>query len=128
MVSFAGDSDVGKVPMSPDRHINCDPTADQPDALSTMEILYTLNPELEKYIDLVTLLPYMNRYGILTPEERRFLNNESNQHRVSKLLGFLEKKNPETINNFVKAISEEPNHRGHKELCRLLKERGIKFI
>ena len=128
MAAFAGDSNAGKTPMSPDRQINCDPTADQFDVPSTMEILYTLNPELEQYIDLVTLLPYMNRYGIVTPEERRFLNNESNQQRVSKLLGYLEKKNPETINGFVKAISEEPNHKGHKQLCKLLKERGISFI
>ena len=116
--------------MSPDRQCNRDPTADQldvSDAPSTMDILYELNPELQQHIDFDTLLPYMNRHKILTSEERNFLRNERNQQRVSKLLGYLEKKNEETIDDFVRALSEERSHSGHTELCRLLKKHGITF-
>ena len=95
-----------------------------------MKILLRLNPELNKYIDFVTLLPYLNKYEILTTEERRFLNDDRNQQvkRVSNLLEYLEKKNDETINAFVRAMNEETSHNGHKELCRLLKTKGITFI
>ena len=116
--------------MSPDRQFSCDPTADQPDALSTIKILYRLHPQLVQYIDFDTLLPYMNQCEILTPGERHFLNDDGNQRekRVSNLLEFLEKKKAETVDDFVRAMNKEPGHNGHKELCKLLKEQGISFI
>ena len=119
--------------MSPNRQVTHDPTADQldaPDGPSTLRILFKLNPKLVKYIDFATLLPYMNQYEILTSEERHYLNDDRNQSgkRVSNLLEYLEKKNPETVNDFVKALNAEPDHDGHKELCKLLKEQGIAFI
>ena len=114
------------MPVSPDRQHSDDHIP----APSTMKILLRLNPELVKYIDFVTLLPYLNKYEILTTGERQFLNDDRKQHekRVSNLLEYLEKKNDETVDAFVRAMNEEPSHNGHKELCRLLKEEGIKFI
>ena len=97
---------------------------------STMKILLRLNPELVRYIDFITLLPYLNKYGILNPAERQFLNDDRNQRekQVSNLLEYLEKKNEETVDDFVRAINEEPSHKGHRELCQLLKKEGIAFI
>ena len=72
----------------------------------------------------------MNQREILTPGERHFLNDDGNQHekRVSNLLEYLEKKNAETVDDFVRAMNKEPSHNGHKELCKLLKKQGISFI
>ena len=111
-------------------HATDDPTADENDAPLTMQILLKLNPQIVKYIDFVTLIQYLNKYEILNPDERHFLNDDRNQHekRVSNLLEYLEKKNEETVNDFVRALNEEPNHNGHRELCRLLREHGIRFI
>ena len=115
-----------KSPLSPDVRFTRGPIP----APSTLNILLRLNPELVKYIDFVTLLPYLNKHQILTPGERHFLNDDGKQHekRVSNLLEYLEKKNEEAVDDFVRAISEEPNHKGHKELCQLLKKEGIAFI
>lgn len=115
-----------KSPLSPDGQFARDPIP----APSTMKILLRLNPELVKFIDFVTLLPYLNKHEVLNPGERHFLNDDGNQHekRVSNLLEYLEKKNEETVDDFVRAINEEPDHKGHKELCQLLKKEGIAFI
>ena len=115
-----------KSPLSPDGQFVNDPIP----VPSTLKILFRLNPHLVQHIDFVTLLPYLNKYEILTSGERHFLNDDGKPHekRVSNLLEYLEKKNKEAVDDFVKAISEEPTHKGHKELCRLLKKEGITFI
>ena len=128
---FAANSDPGKLPISPERRCATDPIAEIHDGPPlTMKILLRLNPELVKYIDFVTLLPHMNKYEILTSEERHFLNDDRTQQqkRVSNLLEYLEKKNAETVDDFVRAIGAETSHNGHKELCQLLKKEGIAFL
>ena len=96
---------------------------------SLMDIIYQLNPQMIKYINMVSLIPYLNKYGILTQEERFYLNNnhKSPTEKVNFLLTYLESKNEETVRNFLKAIKEAREHSGHTELCRLLRERGIEI-
>ena len=94
---------------------------------SAIKVLYRLHPELLNYTNFVTLMPYLNRYEVLTENERHNLNDEKNTPavKVNLLLQYLEKKNEETINDFVRALHEANIHTGHKKLCNLLQENGV---
>ena len=112
----------------------CNPEeANNPDDVvntpSTMDIIYQLNPQMNKYINMVSLIPYLNKYGILTSEERFYLNNSSKSpsEKVNYLLQYLERKGEETVQKFLKALKDEREHSGHVELCRLLKQAGVKL-
>ena len=96
---------------------------------SLMDIIYQLNPQMIKYINMVSLIPFLNKYGILTSEERFYLNNnhKSPTEKVNYLLQYLESKNEETVKDFLKALKEASEHSGHTELCRLLREKGVKI-
>ena len=84
-----------------------------------MIAIYQLNPQMIRYINMVSSIPYLNKYGILTQEERFYLNNnrKSPTEKVNFLLTYLESKNEETVKNFLKAIKEAREHSGHTELC-----------
>lgn len=105
------------------------PSLDITPTSSLMDIIYQLNPQMIKYINMVSLIPYLNKYGILTAEERHYLNNnhKSPTEKVNYLLQYLESKGEETVKNFLKALKEAGEHSGHTELCRLLRERGVKI-
>ena len=94
-----------------------------------MDIIYQLNPQMNKYINMVSLIPYLNKHGILTSDERFYLNNSSKSpsEKVTFLLQYLERKGEETVQKFLQALKEEREHSGHTELCRLLKQRGVKM-
>ena len=94
-----------------------------------MDIMYQLNPQMNKYINMVSLFPYLNKYGILTSEERFYLSNNSKSpsEKVNYLLQYLERKGDETVQKFLQALKEEREHSGHAELCKLLKQRGVKM-
>lgn len=94
-----------------------------------MDIIYQLNPQMNKYINMVSLIPYLNKYGILTSEERFYLNNNSKSptEKVNYLLQYLEHKGEETVQKFLQALKDEREHSGHVELCRLLKQAGAKM-
>lgn len=94
-----------------------------------MDIIYQLNPQMNKYINMVSLVPYLNKYGILTSEERFYLNSNSKSptEKVNYLLQYLESKGEETIKKFLQALKEASEHTGHIELCRLLRERGVEI-
>ena len=96
---------------------------------SLMDIIYQLNPQMIKYINMVSLIPYLNKYGILTSEERFYLNNnhKSPTEKVNYLLTYLESKDEKTVKSFLKALKEAREHSGHTELCRLLRERGVEI-
>ena len=78
---------------------------------------------------MVSLIPYLNKYGILTSEERFHLNNSSKSpsEKINYLLQYLEHKGEETVQKFLKALKDERDHSGHVELCRLLKQAGVKM-
>lgn len=96
---------------------------------STMDIIYQLNPQMNKYINMVSLIPYLNKYGILTSEERFYLNNshKSPTEKVNYLLQYLEGKGDTTVQKFLSALKEASEHSGHVELCRMLRQRGVKM-
>lgn len=72
-------------------------------------------------------MPYLNRHEVLTENERHNLNDEKNTPamKVNLLLEYLEKKNDENVNDFVRALHEEGTHTGHKVLCNLLQDNDI---
>jgi len=78
-------------------------------------------PTLVKYINLSALLPYLNKHLLLTDNENDILSNPSMPHRsrVQKLLQFMEAKGEKGFQLFLEAISEEPEHLGHKDLTEM---------
>jgi len=98
-----------------------------PQTPSSMDIIYQLNPQMIKYINLVSLVPYLNKHGILTSEERFYLSSshKSPTEKVNHLLQYLESKGEDTVQKFLLALKEEKEHSGHIELCRLLKQNGV---
>ena len=79
------------------------------------------SPELAQYIKLESLLPYLNKYSLLTDSEYdELLNVVINERtRVLKLIRFIEGKGPEGFQRFLRALDEEPEHLGHKELTQI---------
>ena len=79
-------------------------------------------PELVQYINLESLVPYLNQQQLLTDDENDTLLNLylSNRIRVIKLLQFMETKGDEGFQRFLKAIAYEQDHMGHAEIAKLL--------
>ena len=94
-----------------------------------MEIIYQLHPNVNKLINMVTLIPYLNSYSLLTTEERSYLNNSSvcATEKVTYFLQSLESKGDIGMKNFLQALKEASKHSGHEELCRLLSKRGVEI-
>ena len=104
------------------------PSMDNTPSPSLMEIIYQLHPQMIKYINVMPLIPHLHAYGILTLEEQFYLNSNHNSptEKVIYLLQYLKKKDEETVMKFLQALKETSEH-GHTELCRLLRERGVKI-
>jgi len=135
VISILAPSQFNKSPsQEPSRPFNdsfSDTVTDTPSLANnsppTIKVLYRLHPELQKHIDFASLMPYLNRHEILTENERHTLNDEKSTPalKVALLLGYLEKKNSENVDDFVRALHEEGTHTGHKELCKLLQDNDI---
>ena len=96
---------------------------------STMDKIYQLNAEMCKYVNMMSLIPYLNKHGILTSEERYHLNSphKSPSEKVNYLLEYLEGKGEATVQKFLIALKEAKEHTGHIELCKLLNEKDVKI-
>lgn len=106
------------------------PTTDlQSQAKAIMETIYQLHPEMSKHIDMISLIPFLNKYGILTQAERFYLSSETHSppEKVTYLLQHLDCKGGITVKDFLKALHDANEHTGHIELCELLKEQGIEI-
>ena len=71
-----------------------------------------------QYINLDSLVPYLNQQELLTRNENEILMNIEvpPNNRILKLLHFIEGKGDKGFQLFLKAISEEPEHLGHRML------------
>jgi len=94
---------------------------------TVMELLWQLNPEMNKYINLDCLLPYLNRHKILTRSERSLFKNssKSQNEKIADLLQVLDGKDNGTVLKFIQALKEETEHVGHKKLCSLIAQRRV---
>ena len=99
------------------------------DAKSVMEVVYRLHPDMVTYMNIQLLIRYLNKYGVLTRDERYHLNSSSKSpdEKVDYLLTCFDGKDDDMIQNFIKALKEADDHTGHKKLCELLKVHGIKI-
>ena len=84
-------------------------------------------PELVQYIHLQSLFPYLIHENLLTGDEQEMLLNTqfTERKRILKLLALVEKKGKDGFESFLKALEEEPEHLGHKELVTLLRGTSI---
>ena len=80
-------------------------------------------PELVKWIQLLSLVPYLNRHSLLTDDEQELLLNSqfTERERILKLLAMVEKKGSDGFQRFLKALEDEPEHSGHQSIVALLK-------
>ena len=96
---------------------------------SIMEIINTLHPELERFIKIDELLPFLNRHKVLTRNDREQLGPQSSTTPTMKtrqLLSILDSIGPVGEENFVKALFESSNDvSGHKHLIELLQSEGV---
>ena len=71
---------------------NQDQGQDQEHPPSTIDIIYQLQPEMSTYIKMMLLIPYLNKYAILTPDQRFHLNSAHKPpgKKVIYLLHYLE--------------------------------------
>lgn len=78
-------------------------------------------PQLAQYINLESLVPYLNQQQLLTDDENEVLLNLylSQRTRVLKLLQFLETKGEVGFQRFLKAVADEPEHLGHTHISKL---------
>ena len=79
-------------------------------------------PDFVTFLDLPSLIPFLNRYSLLTRQQDELLRNDhhTRQDRVLKLLEYIDGKGQEGYKMFVQAILEETTHIGHKELYKRL--------
>ena len=71
---------------------------------------------IEEYINFDTLIPFLNKYQILTRNEMEFLTNNVilTAEKVNNLITlWIPRKNKEGLGNFVRALHEAHAHSGH---------------
>ena len=92
-----------------------------------MRVIYSIHDDMRRYINISSLYPYLNKYRILVREERQILMNPYliQTQKVDKLLEFMDGKSPSSQRDFLKAIKDAREHTGHKEICNLLRKKGL---
>jgi len=99
-----------------------------------LEVVNTMQPEMLQHVVMLNLLPYMNKYDILTINEVQKLQLESttNYEKVNCLLSsILVHKSPEGKKHFIIALyesSKKPGNSGHKKLIDKLQHKGLKIV
>ena len=79
-----------------------------------------IKPDL---LDLLTLLPILNKYNLLTSSDNYELMNPMIPplQRVNKLVyTILPTKGPGTFSLFINCLQEDKQHTGHQELVKIL--------
>jgi len=91
---------------------------------SIIEILKSIEDELCRYINFYVLIPYLI---MLTKDELQIFSNSqySEKEKIGTLLRYLSHKNEEDQRKFLKAVYDASDYVGHKEICKILRERGL---
>ena len=101
------------------------------DNQTIMDIIYTMQPEIEELINMEKLFGYLMKYKLLTKHEEQQVgptSRETNIQKIRHLLSALERKGPEGEKNFIKALYEstkEAGNTGHHEIIRKLHDNGV---
>ena len=85
-----------------------------------MEIIKRAHGEIDQHINFQPLLKCFNKYGIFTRTEMNHFLEDYHEHSVNNLIQWLEAKSDEGILNFVKALNDEKEHSGHKQILQKL--------
>jgi len=74
-----------------------------------------IHPTIDTHINLLTLIPFFNRYQIFTDDEIKFFisDYQSDKQKVNKLIESLKAKHEEGVYDFVKALNGGHKHSGH---------------
>ena len=99
-----------------------------PENQSILEIITTLNPEMEQYIVVDEILPFLNRHNLLTRVDRERLGPQSTTSptlKTRQLQSILDSIGPDGEENFVKALYESSSVPGHRHLIKLLQDNGV---
>ena len=102
-----------------------------PDKQSIMDIVLSIQPQLEQCIVVDELLQYLNTHQVLTKPEREHLGPQSTKtptEKIRYLLSILESKSPQGQSGFVKALFDSSFHvDGHQHLIGILQDQGIQI-
>ena len=92
-----------------------------------------MQPEMLQHIVMSELLPYLQKYSVLTINEEQLLQlvSTTNYKKVQDLLSLIISKGPEGEKNFIIALyesSKKQGNSGHKELIAKLQHEGITVV
>jgi len=95
-----------------------------------MGVINNLNPQLQEYINIEQLLPFLKKYAVLAINERQHLElrDTTNYEKVQYLLSTLGSKSEEGQEDFIKALyesSKQEGSSGHHKMIELLQNEGI---
>jgi len=92
-----------------------------------MQVIYSIHDDMRRYINIMSLYPYLNKYEILIREERQVLTNQYTIEttKVDQLLEIIDSKSPSKQKDFLKAIKDASEHAGHREICKILRKKGL---
>ena len=84
-------------------------------------------PSILEMINLQALIPYLISHGLLTEHEKQLLrNNDHTEHqRKQELISIIQSKGSEGCRIFLAAVSEEPEHLGHREIAATLSNAAV---
>ena len=91
---------------------------------SNDEVLQHLMPQLMQYMDPKSLLPYLQKYSLVSQDDVDYIMNplRTEDERRQRIVTRSPIRDPEAFDRFVKCLAEEPEHTGHKYLTRRLRE------
>ena len=96
-----------------------------------MDIIYSIQPEIQELINVEELFVYLVKYRVLTKNEEQHIgptSKETNIEKATYLLSALNGKGPEGEKNFIKALiesSRNPGNTGHLEIIKQLCDKGL---
>ena len=95
-----------------------------------MDIIIEINPDLQKFINITELLPYLKKHKILTAIERENLElkSKTDGEKIQDLLSQLHRKAEIGHENFIRAIYESSKDQGNSGHCEIIKRFESKGI
>jgi len=89
--------------------------------LELMDRIKFAHVEIDKHIKFSILLQYFNKYKIFTTTEMNHFKQDFHEVSVNNLIMWLEGKSDKGIIDFVKALNDEKEHSGHKQILNSIK-------
>ena len=86
----------------------------QCDDMELRELIQTHHPSLNKFINFTCLIPFFNQYKIFTNDEMYdFQSDKSDQEKTISLINYLQKKDANGVQNFIRSLHGAKEHSGH---------------